>query len=176
MGLAYATAPRGGCHMTTYPIAEEAWGPLDPFTFEGKAKLVAEGQNTQFAKFSMGVCDFWPITSENLGKLFEITYGGSWPAEKVNLAGERIFNLQRMFNVMAGFTRKDDQLPDRFHKETLPDGPAAGIKISHEDYNKVLAEYYALRGWDSEGRPTPEKLRQLGIEEGLIEAYTHGYA
>jgi aldehyde:ferredoxin oxidoreductase len=176
MGLAYATAPRGGCHMSTYPIAEEAWGPLDPFTFEGKAGLVAEGQNTQFAKFSMGVCDFWPITAENLGKLFEVTYGGSWPAEKVNLTGERIFNLQRMFNVMAGFDRKDDRLPERFHKEALPDGPAAGIQMSHKEYDKALDEYYALRGWNRAGRPTPEKLRQLGIEEDLIEAYTHGYA
>jgi len=99
MGLAYGTAPRGGCHMTTYPIAEEAWGDLDPFTFEGKAKLVVEGQNSQFAKFSMGICDFWPITSETIGKLFEATYGGSWPVDKVDKTGERIFNLQRIFNI-----------------------------------------------------------------------------
>jgi len=52
MGLACAIAPRGGCHMTTYPIAEETWGALDPFTFDGKAKLVVDGQNAQFAKFS----------------------------------------------------------------------------------------------------------------------------
>ncbi|MBA7551808.1 hypothetical protein ES705_44358 [subsurface metagenome] len=58
MGIAYVTAPRGGCHMSCFPIAEEAWGPLDPFTFEGKAQLVAEMQNAQFAKFSMGICDF----------------------------------------------------------------------------------------------------------------------
>jgi aldehyde:ferredoxin oxidoreductase len=176
MGLAYTTAPRGGCHMSTYPIAEEAWGILDPFTFEGKAKLVVEGQNTQFAKFSLGICDFWPVTSDSLGRLFEATYGGSWPADRVDQMGERIFNLQRMFNVMAGFARKDDQLPERFHKETLPDGPAGGIEMPHEDYDKALDEYYALRGWDSEGRPSPEKLCQLGIEGDLIEAYTHGYA
>jgi aldehyde:ferredoxin oxidoreductase len=176
MGLAYATAPRGGCHMTTYPIAEEAWGPLDPFTFDGKAKLVVEGQNIQFAKFSMGICDFWPLSSENLGKLFEVTYGGSWPAEKVDLAGERIFNLQRMFNVMAGFSRQDDRLPERFHRETLQDGPPKEIKMEKEQFDRALDEYYRLRGWDKQGRPSPEKLRQLGIEEDLIEAYTHGYA
>ncbi len=87
MGLAYATAPRGGCHMTTYPIAQEAWGNLDPFTFEGKANLVASGQNAQFAKFSMGICDFWPIESKTLGKLFEATYGGSWPASPGRMTG-----------------------------------------------------------------------------------------
>ena len=148
--------------MTTYPIAEEAWGTLDPFTFDGKAKLVVDGQNTQFAKFSMGVCDFWPITSENLGKLFEITYGGSWPAEKVDKAGERIFNLQRMFNVMAGFTRQDDRLPER---------PAKQIKLGKKQFDNALDEYYRLRGWDEQGRPTVEKLTDLGIERELIEAY-----
>ena len=148
--------------MTTYPIAEEAWGTLDPFTFDGKAKLVVDGQNTQFAKFSMGVCDFWPITSENLGKLFEITYGGSWPAEKVDKAGERIFNLQWMFNVMAGFTRQDDRLPER---------PAKQIKMGKKQFDNALDEYYRLCGWDEQGRPTVEKLTDLGIERELIEAY-----
>ena len=148
--------------MTTYPIAEEAWGTLDPFTFDGKAKLVVDGQNTQFAKFSMGVCDFWPITSENLGKLFEITYGGSWPAEKVDKAGERIFNLQWMFNVVAGFTRQDDRLPER---------PAKQIKMGKKQFDNALDEYYRLCGWDEQGRPTVEKLTDLGIERELIEAY-----
>jgi aldehyde:ferredoxin oxidoreductase len=172
MGLAYATAPRGGCHMTTYPVAEEAWGDLDPFTFEGKAQLVSDGQNAQFAKFSMGICDFWPIESKTLGKLFEVTYGGSWPAEKVDLVGERIFNLQRMFNVMAGFSGKDDRLPDRFHKETLPVGPPKGIEMPEKDFTATLKEYYSLRGWDEQGCPTVQTLTRLGIEKELIDRYS----
>jgi aldehyde:ferredoxin oxidoreductase len=172
MGLAYATAPRGGCHMTTYPVADEAWGDLDPFTFKGKAELVANGQNAQFAKFSMGICDFWPIESKTLGKLFEATYGGSWPAEKVDLAGERIFNLQRMFNVMVGFSGKDDRLPDRFHKETLPEGPPKGIEMPEKDFAATLREYYSLRGWDERGRPTVKTLTRLGIEKELIDRYS----
>jgi aldehyde:ferredoxin oxidoreductase len=171
MGLAYATAPRGGCHMTTYPVAEEAWGDLDPFTFEGKARLVSDGQNAQFAKFSMGVCDFWPIESETLGKLFEATYGGSWPADKVDRTGERIFNLQRMFNVMAGFSGTDDRLPARFHRETLQDGPPKGIEMTEQSFSATLREYYALREWDEQGRPTVETLTRLGIEKELIERY-----
>ena len=171
MGLAYASAPRGGCHMSCYPIAVEAWGTLDPFTFEGKGKLVAEMQNAQFAKFSMGVCDFWPITSETLGKLYEITYGGQWPAGKVDLTGERVFNLQRMFNVMAGFSRKEDYLPDRFYEETLPEGPPKGKPMTRAAYDAALDDYYAFRGWDKQGRPTVEKLKALGIEEPFIEAY-----
>jgi aldehyde:ferredoxin oxidoreductase len=171
MGIAYATAPRGGCHMTAYPIAEEAWGELNPFTFEGKARLVADMQDAQFAKFSMGVCDFWPVSSETLGKLYEATYGGEWPAEKVNKAGERIFNLQRMYNVMAGFTRKEDTLPERFFKELLKDGPPKDIPMTHEAFSMAIEEYYTIRGWDKLGRPTIEKLEELEIEPDLIAAY-----
>jgi aldehyde:ferredoxin oxidoreductase len=171
MGLGYVTAPRGGCHMSCYPIAEEAWGTIDPFTFEGKGKLVAEMQNAQFAKFSMGVCDFWPISSETLGKLYEVTYGGSWPVEKVDRVGERIFNLQRMFNVMAGFTRKQDYLPDRFYEETLQEGPPKDKAMTRAAFEEALDDYYAIRGWDKEGRPTVAKLKELGIEEDFIKSY-----
>jgi aldehyde:ferredoxin oxidoreductase len=171
MGIAYATAPRGGCHMSAYPIALEAWGELDPFTFEGKGKLVAEMQDAQFAKFSMGICDFWPIESDTLGKLFEVTYGGSWPAEKVDRGGERIFNLQRVYNVMAGFTDKEDTLPRRFFKELLKEGPPKDHPMTEEAFRNALAEYYASRGWDEQGRPTVEKLRELGMEEELVSKY-----
>jgi aldehyde:ferredoxin oxidoreductase len=171
MGISYATAPRGGCHMSAYPIEDEAWGDIDPFTFKGKAQLVINLQNGQFAKFSMGVCDFWPIDSETLGRMFEVTYGGQWPAEKVEKTGERIFNLQRMFNVMAGFDKTNDTLPARFHKEVLKDGPPKDIPMPKAAFDKALEEYYALRGWDSDGRPTKQKLIELDIEDKFIQAY-----
>ncbi len=171
MGIAYVTAPRGGCHMSAYPIALEAWGELDPFTFEGKAKLVADMQNAQFAKFSMGICDFWPIESDTLGELFSVTYGGEWPPEKVDTMGERIFNLQRVFNVINGQSRKDDALPARFHNELLKAGPPAGKPMTKEMFDAAMREYYEYRGWDEEGRPTIEKLKELGIEDKFIEAY-----
>ena len=171
MGIAYVTAPRGGCHMSAYPIAEEAWGELDPFSFDGKGKLVADMQNSQFCKFSMGVCDFWPIDDETLGKLFELSYGGQWPADKVYRTGERIFNLQRMFNIMAGFDRKADKLPERFHKELLKAGPPKDIAYTKEAFDKAMDEYYSYRGWDENGKPSVDKLEQLGIEPKFIEAY-----
>ena len=172
MGIAYVTAPRGGCHMSAYPIALEAWGDRDPFTFDGKGVLVAKMQNSQFAKFSFGVCDFWPINSETLGKLFEVTFGGSWPKEKVREVGERVFNLQRMFSVMAGFTKNADKLPQRFYKEVLKAGPPADIPMTEEAFDKAMQEYYEYRGWDSLGRPTIKKLQSLGIEKHLIDEYT----
>jgi aldehyde:ferredoxin oxidoreductase len=171
MGIGYATAPRGGCHMSAFPIEAEAFGDLDPFTFEGKAKLVVELQNAQFAKFSMGVCDFWPIASETLACLFEVTYGGTWTAEQVVKIGERIFNLQRMFNVMAGFSREEDRLPARLHKELLKAGPPKDIPMPEEAFQQAMDEYYAFRGWDEHGRPTVAKLMDLGIEPEFIAAY-----
>ena len=171
MGISYVSAPRGGCHMSAYPIQAEAWGNLDPFTYEGKAQLVAELQNSQFAKFSMGVCDFWPVNSATLARLFEVTYGGKWTADRVNQVGERIFNLQRMFNVMAGFSREDDKLPERLHKELLKAGPPKGRPMPKEEFDKAMDEYYAFRGWDTRGRPTLGKLRELGIEEKFIQEY-----
>jgi aldehyde:ferredoxin oxidoreductase len=171
MGIGYVTAPRGGCHMSAYPIEAEAWGDLDPFTFEGKAKLVAELQNAQFAKFSMGVCDFWPIKSDTLARLFEVTYGGKWTAEQVDEMGERIFNLQRVFNVIAGFSRKEDRLPVRLHKEMLKAGPPKNIPMPEKAFRQAMDEYYAFRGWDKQGRPTVAKLKELGIETQFIKAY-----
>ena len=176
MGISYATAPRGGCHMSAYSIEDEAWGDIDPFTFKGKAQLVINLQNGQFAKFSMGVCDFWPIDSETLGRMFEVTYGGQWPAEKVEKTGERIFNLQRMFNVMADFDKTNDTLPARFHKEVLKDGPPKDIPMPKAAFDNALKEYYALRGWDSDGRPTKQKLIDLGIENKFIQAYLQNIA
>jgi aldehyde:ferredoxin oxidoreductase len=171
MAVSYATAPRGGCHMTAYSIAMEAWGDLEPFTFEGKGQLIAEMQNDQFAKFSAGICDFWPIDSDTLARLFEVTYGGKWTGKQMLEIGERIFNLQRMFNVMAGITRDDDKLPERLHKELLKAGPPEGKPMPKEGFDKAMDEYYIFRGWDEEGRPTIEKLNELSLENKLIEEY-----
>ena len=76
-------------------------------------------------------------------------------------AGERVWNVERLFNTKAGFSRKDDSLPPRILKEPLSDGPAKGETV---DLEKMLNEYYKLRGWDNNGIPTEEKLKELGIK------------
>jgi aldehyde:ferredoxin oxidoreductase len=85
--------------------------------------------------------------------------------------GERIFNLQRMFNVMAGFSREEDRLPARLHKELLKAGPPKDIPMSEVAFQQAMDEYYAFRGWDDQGRPTVAKLKALGIETEFISAY-----
>jgi aldehyde:ferredoxin oxidoreductase len=80
--------------------------------------------------------------------------------------GERIFNIQRLFLVREGMGRKDDIYPDRFFIEKMPEGPSAGAVLSRETISGVLDEYYDARGWDREtGRPTPQTLGRLGIQE-----------
>ena len=118
-----------------------------------------------------GPSDFWPISSDTLGRLYEVTFGGAWPAGKVEEAGERIFNIQRMYNVMAGFTGRQDTLPDRFFRELLKEGPPKDKPMTAEAFSAALQEYYALRGWDEEGRPTIQKLEELDVEPELIDAY-----
>ena len=77
--------------------------------------------------------------------------------------GARIWNLERIFNVVVGFRRKDDWLPGRCF-EPLPEGPTKGYKLTPEEYNAMLDEYYESRKWTKEGIPTKEILSELGIE------------
>ncbi|MEM2547228.1 MAG: aldehyde ferredoxin oxidoreductase C-terminal domain-containing protein, partial [Candidatus Bathyarchaeia archaeon] len=82
--------------------------------------------------------------------------------------GERIYNLERAFNVREGLTRADDTLPKRLLEEPLPEGPAKGHVVN---LNPLLDAYYKYRGWDENGRPTPEKLKELGLEWLIKEIY-----
>ena len=86
---------------------------------------------------------------------------GEWSAERMLAAGERIWNLERMFNLNEGFTAADDTLPPRLLNEPAPSGIREGTLA---ELDKMLPEYYALRGWSSDGVPTDETLARLGLE------------
>jgi aldehyde:ferredoxin oxidoreductase len=96
--------------------------------------------------------------------MLEAALGEAWDAAKLKTLGERVWNQIRLFNLREGFTRADDTLPKRFTEEPLPEGPYAGAKITLEDLDQLLDDYYAFRGWDKEGRPTADKLKELGLE------------
>lgn len=164
MGLAYATAPRGGCHMSAWTVAEEAYGQLDPFTITGKAQLVKDLQHYNAVKFSLCVCDFWAVSLDQLAKLITTALGRPITAADLELAGERIFNLARLFNIREGFDAQYDTLPPRIFHHPLPTGATAGKTLPEEEFRKMLHEYYVLRGWDYNGNPLPEKLQELGID------------
>ena len=163
MGLAYATSDRGACHMRAFPISMEALGDLDPYTVEGKGALVKEMQDKNTAKFCAIFCDFWALAVETQADILSSALGYELDQEDLKKVGERTYNLARMFNEREGFASKDDTLPERIFKDPLPTGPSAGKVIPREDYERMLAEYYQARGWDSDGRVTAEKKKDLDI-------------
>jgi aldehyde:ferredoxin oxidoreductase len=100
-----------------------------------------------------------------LCNVLNATTGLHFTVDELMVIGERANNLCRCFNAREGMTRKDDRLPARFVEESLPDGPSQGQRISQEELEEMLDNYYDLRGWDKQtGNPTREKLEDLGLE------------
>jgi aldehyde:ferredoxin oxidoreductase len=163
MGLAYATADRGACHMRAWPAAMEAYGDLDPFTVEGKAQLVMDMQNSNAVKFSLVLCDFWATGENTMAEVLNLITGADYTAEELLVIGERVVNLARAFNNREGFTAASDKLPDRIFNEALKSGVTEGKKIPREDFDRMLSEYYRLRGWDKDGIVGSEKSEALEL-------------
>ncbi len=160
MGLAYATSERGACHLRAFTIFAD-----DPFKLKSMARDVIDGQNSNAAKWSMCFCDFWgSVDTEVMADLLTAGLGKQVSAEDLNKAGERIWNLVRLYNLKAGFTGADDTLSEKITKQALKDGPHDGRVLNAENLEEMKALYYHLRGWDEEGRPKAEKLRELGLE------------
>ena len=162
MALAYATSDRGACHLRAWPADSEAFGDLDPFTIEGKVALVIDGQNSNSVKWCFIFCDFYPVGYPTMARLHNLATGRSVNEKELELVGERIWNLTRMFNVREGFLRDQDTMPSRM-TEPLRSGFAKGKSVSSEDFEKMLEEYYELRAWNEDGVPSREKLEELGL-------------
>jgi aldehyde:ferredoxin oxidoreductase len=165
MGLTYATSNRGACHLRSYTVASEVLGipvKTDPLTTEGKPGLVKAFQDATGVFDSSGLCVFTSFawTLADVQPQLQAACEGDWSLEKLNLVGERIWNLERQFNLAAGFTKKDDDLPPRLKTEPAKTGPAKGLVNGVE---KMLPEYYEVRGWTPEGVPTKETLERLGL-------------
>jgi len=163
MGLAYGTSDRGACHMRAWPAAEEAFGDIDPFTIEGKAEMVIGMQNVNAVKFSAVFCDFWALSTERMAEIMSLLLDREIHADEMTTMGERIYNLARLFNQREGFDRKDDYLPRRIYEEELTTGKTKGRLLPLDEYEKMLSEYYALRGWDESGNVSKAKKEQLGL-------------
>ncbi|MBM4276380.1 MAG: aldehyde ferredoxin oxidoreductase family protein [Deltaproteobacteria bacterium] len=166
-GLSYAVSPRGACHRRAWPPAKEILGGYPPYTIEGKAEMIKALYNENGILHSLLVCDmpakFIPMSLDDYSQYWHAVSGESVSKEDFLKISERIETLIRMFNNREGFTRKDDFLPYRTLHEPLPDGPAKGQCIGEENLNKMIDEYYALRGWDASGIPTEETRRRYGL-------------
>jgi aldehyde:ferredoxin oxidoreductase len=165
MGLTYATSNRGACHLRSYTVASEILGipeKTDPLVTDGKAGLVKAFQDATAAFDSAGICIFTSFawTLEDVAPQVDAACEGNWTTEKLLEVGERVWNLERQFNLAAGFTGKDDNLPARLLKDAAKTGPAEG-KVNGLD--KMLPEYYQVRGWTSDGVPSNETMERLAL-------------
>ncbi|MDY6876387.1 MAG: aldehyde ferredoxin oxidoreductase family protein [Chloroflexota bacterium] len=186
MGLAHVTSNRGADHLKAFPVVDETGYPEEasrrygeeylpemaqPLATKHKPLLVKDGEDFGAVVDSVGVCKsggtfvfaelYWP----DIAAALEAATGMEMDIERLKRTGERIYNLQRCYNGWHGITRADDRLPRRFTDDPSPSGNARGEVI---DLAPMLDEYYRLRGWDPvTGWPTPEKLRELGLEETI---------
>lgn len=160
MALTYATSPKGAHHMISPTMGAEIAG--DRFAEKGKAGMVRDIQLQMALVDSLGYCSTmrFVYTMDKQVDLFKLATGLNYSKEELLLAGERIFNLERLFNVREGFSRKDDTLPRRFLEEALPEGPSQGQTI---DLPSMLDEYYQVMGWSKDGIPKEETLQRLGL-------------
>ncbi|MFB6153615.1 MAG: aldehyde ferredoxin oxidoreductase C-terminal domain-containing protein, partial [Halodesulfurarchaeum sp.] len=139
-------------------------GERDPFGVEGHAEAVIEGQDENGLVYSMVACDFTGYTYEYAGEWLD-ALGYDLDVEDLHVVGERAWNMARLFNVREGFDREDDTIPDRVQTPIERAGPAEGNALTDEEFERMLEEYYELRGWSEDGIPTTETLERLGIAD-----------
>lgn len=164
--LGYATSNRGGCHLRAYLVGLEILGKpkmIDRLSFIGKSGLVGLFQNIASSIDSLIICKFamFSVGEEEFANILTALTGEDFPSQSLIDIGERIWNLERLYNIKAGFGSESDTLPERFFRE---DGSGTAKRIDREAFLSSLQEYYHFRGWDENGVPTTEKLRELGLE------------
>ena len=133
---------------------------MDPLVTEGKASMLKVFQDLTALIDSVGICLFtsFAIGLPEVAAQYREAVGSDESDADILLKGERVWNLEKKFNIAAGVEK--DTLPPRLLREHLPEGPAKG-KVN--DLYTMLAEYYQVRGWDAEGVPTPDKEKELGL-------------
>ena len=165
MGLGYATSNRGACHLKSYTVSPEILGipeKMDPHATAGKAEITKIFQDITSAVDATGLCIFltFGVGLEDMLPQLVAATGAKYTMESLTRAGERIWNLERLWNERAGLGKGADVLPKRMTSEPIPSGPAKG-KVNR--LGDMLPEYYRLRGWTPDGEVTPKKRKELGL-------------
>ena len=164
-GLLYATSNRGACHMRGNMLGLEVLGLpklIDRFQVQGKSSFVSLHQNSSAAIDSLVICKFtnMGVAEEYFARALTAVTGIHYATGDLIKVGERVWNLERLYNLREGFTRQDDTLPPRLLDEPIAEGPSKGWVNKLEP---MLAEYYRGRGWDENGVPKTEKLKDLSL-------------
>jgi aldehyde:ferredoxin oxidoreductase len=168
LSIGYATATRGGSHHDTRPTPQYAPG-FDRRSTADKPAFAMRSQHFTAVGDSLVMCRFTAergfglYVGEPYAAMLRAVTGWDVSAEELERTGERIVNLERLFNVREGVRRGDDRLPWRVMHEPIPSGPSAGMYCPPAELDAMLDEYYRLRGWDTHGVPTPGRLSELGL-------------
>jgi aldehyde:ferredoxin oxidoreductase len=168
LSIGYATATRGGSHHDTRPTPQYAQG-YDRRGTKDKPQFAARSQHFTAVGDSLVMCRFTSergfglFVDEPYAEMVRAITGWDMTADELERVGERIVNLERLFNVREGVRRADDRLPWKVMHEPIPDGPSAGMYCPPDELGAMLDEYYAIRGWDADGVPTPARRSALGL-------------
>ena len=167
VALAYAVSARGACHLRHVAYRPNLTGQhpfkpsveVDRFSYEGQAEMVVELEDFYALADSLIICRFLclptigPVLWDELRAIYTAVTGLEVKAEEFRAMGARINDLVRWFNVREGVSREDDRLPRRFYEH-----PVGGQVVDEAAFERMLDEYYALRGWDEQGKPTEPPL------------------
>lgn len=170
MSLGYATSTRGGSHHDTRPTLQYGT-EHDNTTPDGKPEFAVHNQHFTAVGDSLTQCrfvserGFGGMLNEHYPRMINAVTGWDLSLEDVERIGERIWNLERAFNVREGIGREQDVLPYRVMHEPVPEGMHKGMHCPPDELNGMLDDYYTLRGWTPDGVPTPERLQALGLAE-----------
>jgi len=165
-GLSYATSNRGGCHVRGYMISPEVLGlpeALDRFATDKKAIWTKTFQDLTASIDSLGVCLFtsFALGADDYAEMYNVICGTELTGKDILETGDRIYNIEKQFNLLAGISPSEDTLPKRLLEEEIAEGPSKGYV---NKLNEMLPEYYELRGWGKDGIPTEAKLKEMGLE------------
>ncbi len=164
-GLSFATSNRGGCHLRAYLVGPEVLGIpklVDRYSTRDKPGLAIFYQHINAAVDSLVLCRFlqFSVADDYLARFLTAATGVTYKAGDLHRVGERVWNLERAFNLACGIDASEDTLPRRLLKEPVEEGPARGRVVMLDE---MLPLYYRARGWTLEGEPTTRKMRDLNV-------------
>ena len=174
MALGLAVSTRGACHNRSSAYEADFSARVNRLEAdERRGKITAEGEDFSAVLDSLIWCKFLRKAFDDLyeesAEIYRHITGWDVTADELQAVGERVNNLKKAFNIREGWTREDDTLPQRVFDEALPTGVAQGVGLSRDDLDMMIDGYYRARGWNADGTIPDDTLRELGIEDVVMD-------
>ena len=172
MALGLAVSTRGACHNRSSAYEADFSSRVDRLRAdEARGRIAMESEDYSALLDSLIWCKFLRKAFDDFygesARVYEMVTGWAISPDELKVAGERINNLKKLFNIREGWTRADDTLPSRVLEEKLPTGVAAGVGLTTEELDMMVQSYYRARGWTEDGLIPEAKLRELGLLDVL---------